>query len=148
MKRWPDYDARGDLPIGIQRATLPEVIQHFGIGTLQRRVVARRLERIYKLALATGQLARFIIFGSFVTNKSQPNDIDIFMLMEDTFDASQVSGESAIIFDHTVAQNSEGASIFWIRRTAAIGGEEATIQHWQSKRDGSKRGIVEVMKDD
>lgn len=70
------------------------------------------------------------------------------MLMEDTFDVNQLSGEAAIIFDHVAAQNSEGASVFWIRRMAAIGGEQAALEHWQIKRDGSKRGIVEVVKND
>ncbi len=68
--------------------------------------------------------------------------------MKDTFDANQVSGEAALIFDHVVTQNYEGASIFWIRRLAALDGEEATIAHWQIKRDGTKQGIVEVAKDD
>ena len=33
-------------------------------------------------------------------------------------------------------------SIFWIRRLAAFDGEEATVAHWQYKRDGTKRGIA------
>ena len=93
MKDWPDFDDNGDLPPGIHQATLAEVIEHFGRGTPQRRVMARRLERIYTLAAQTGHLARFIIFGSFVTAKSAPGDVDIFLLMEDTFDVSQLSGE-------------------------------------------------------
>jgi hypothetical protein len=127
---------------------LVEVIEHFGKGTPQRRIVARRLEHIYTLAIETGHLARFIIFGSFVTNKLDPGDVDIFLLMEDTFDVSQLSGEAALIFDHVVTQNYEGASIFWIRRLAALEGEEATVEYWQLRRDGSKRGIVEVIKND
>jgi hypothetical protein len=31
---------------------------------------------------------------------------------------------------------------------AALEGEEAAVEHWQIKRDGKKRGIVEVLKDD
>ena len=148
MKQWPEYDSSGDLPPGIYQATVAEVLQHFGIATLQRRVVARRLERIYDLARATGQLARFVIFGSFVTAKPDPNDVDIFMLMEDTFDSRQVTGEAAIIFDHVAAQNAEGASVFWIRRAAAVGGEQAALEHWQIKRDKTMRGIVEVISND
>lgn len=33
----------------------------------------------------SGNLARFIVFGSFVTAKPAPNDVDIFLLMEDSF---------------------------------------------------------------
>ena len=50
-----------------------------------------------------------------------------------------------MVFDHTAAQNLLGASVFWLRRAAALGGEEATISHWQTKRDGDKRGILEVI---
>ena len=62
-----------------------------------------------------------------------------------TFDVSQLSGETAIIFNHLDAQNYEGASIFWIRRLAALEGEDAAIGHWQLKRDGTTRGIIEVI---
>ena len=68
--------------------------------------------------------------------------------MEDTFDVSQLTGEAAFIFDHVVTLNYEGASIIWICRLAALEGEEATEEYWQLKRDGSKRGIVEVVEDD
>jgi len=106
--------------------------------------MAQRLARIYKLVNSTKQIARFIIFGSFVTAKPSPNDVDIFMLMENSFDASQLHGETAVIFNHLMAQNYEGSSVFWIRRLAILDSEQKTIEHWQIKRDGAKRGIVEV----
>jgi hypothetical protein len=31
---------------------------------------------------------------------------------------------------------------------AALEGEEATVAYWQLKRDGAKRGIIEVIKND
>lgn len=148
MKKWPEFDDNGDLPVGIHQATLAEVLQHFGTGTIQRRLVGQRLERIYKLAKSTGQVARFVVFGSFVTAKPDPGDVDIFMLMEDSFDSNQVRGEAAIIFDHQAVQNVEGTSVFWIRRLAAIGGEQEALEHWQMKRDKTRRGIVEVISDD
>src|SRR5437899_48187 len=144
MRTWPEFNEHGDLPIGIYTATLDEVLHHFGTTT-RRAVIARRLERIYRLAHSTGHLARFIVFGSFTTAKPEPNDVDIFLLMEDSFDVRHVSPEARLVFDHTAAQNLLGASVFWIRRAAALGGEEATITHWQIKRDGNKRGILEVI---
>ena len=69
-------------------------------------------------------------------------------LCEDTFDIRQVADEIRIIFNHMAAQNYEGASIFWLRRLAALDGEEAAIEHWQIKRDGKKRAIVEVLIND
>jgi hypothetical protein len=148
MKAWPEFDANGDMPPGIHQGTLAEVVAHFGSGTPQRQRVARRLEHIYALAKTSGHLARFIIFGSFVTAKPAPNDVDIFLLMEDSFDVSQVPHGILAAFDHTAAQNFLGASVFWIRRAAALGGEEATIEHWQITRAGGQRGIVEVISND
>jgi hypothetical protein len=148
MTNWPEFDINGDLPVGIHQATLDEVVQHFGSASVQRRLIGRRLERIYKLARSTGRVARFIVFGSFVTAKLDPADVDIFMLMDDSFDSNQVRGELAIIFNHQSAQNVLGASVFWIRRLAAIGGEPEALQHWQIKRDSTRRGIVEVISDD
>jgi len=68
--------------------------------------------------------------------------------MDDHFDVSELRNESAILFDHAAAQAYFGASIFWLRRLAALGGEEATLEQWQIKRDGTRRGIVEVVTDD
>ena len=65
--------------------------------------------------------------------------------MEDDFDARTLAGESKIFFDHLLCQAHFGASVFWVRRIAALGGEQAAIEDWQIKRDGSKRGIVEVI---
>ena len=148
MKKWPNFDDNGDLPAGIYQATLNEILQNFGTENVQRIRLGQRLERIYTLVNTTGKVARFIVFGSFVTAKPIPGDIDIFLLMEDSFDADQVSGETALIFDNEKAQNVFGASVFWIRKLAAIEGEEEAVEYWQIKRDNTKRGIVEVIHND
>lgn len=148
MKEWAEFNEYGDLPPGFHQASLSEVLAHFGEQTPTRRVLGQRLERIYRLAAQTGHLARFIIFGSFVTDKPDPGDVDVFLLMEDSFDAGELDSETRMVFDHVHAQNVLGASIFWVRRLAALGGETATAAHWQVKRDGTKRGVVEVIADD
>jgi hypothetical protein len=141
----PEFNEQGDLPSGIYQAALSEVIERFGVATARRQLLALRLERIYQLASATRQLARFIVFGSFITNKLEPNDVDVFMIMEDSFDYSQLSGETRLLFDHPTAQTHFGSSVFWVRRLAALGGEQATIEHWQIKRNGDLRGIIEII---
>ena len=132
------------MPPGVHVATLDDVTERFGEGTPKRRALANRLKRIYSLAARSGGLARFVVFGSFVTRKAEPNDVDIFMIMDDGFDAGTLTGEAVILFDHMQAQSYFGASVFWVRRLAALGGDDVTIGHWQIKRDGTTRGIVEV----
>jgi hypothetical protein len=141
----PAFNEEGDLPAGVYRATLAGLLERFGQGSLQRRAVADRLTRIYQLATSTGQLARFVVFGSFVTAKEEPNDVDIILLMEDTFDLASVTGEAAVVFQHAEADAHFGASVFWSKRSGAIGGEQAMIEYWQTRREGGKRGIVEII---
>jgi hypothetical protein len=38
---WPAFNALGDLPVGVYRATLAEVIAHFGTGTAPRVTIHR-----------------------------------------------------------------------------------------------------------
>jgi hypothetical protein len=102
--------------------------------------VAQRLERIYRVAVGTGQLARFVVFGSFVSDKREPADVDVFLLMEDTFDVGRLTGEARVLFDHAAAQAHFGASVFWLRPLAALGGDEQAITGWQIKRDGTFMG--------
>ena len=126
---------------------MQQMLSRFGKGSRQRIAVAQRLERIYRVAIGTGQVARFLVFGSFVTAKSDPDDVDVFLLMDDAFDMSRLTGETRVLFDHAAAQAHFGASMFWLRRIAALGGEERAIADWQIKRDGTFRGIVEIVEE-
>ena len=141
---FPEFNENGDLPVGIYKATLQEVIDHFGQGSLQRQLVGRRLKKIYFSAKETNQVLRFIVYGSFVTAKENPNDVDIFILMKDGFDPNEVFGKSRLIFKHLTTQKYEGASIFWATKSGIIGDADEFIEGWQIKRDDSRRGIVEV----
>lgn len=141
----PDFNDAGDLPPGIHQATLGEVVERFGTTAAKRRVLALRLERIYQLAVETGHVARFIVFGSFITDKLEPNDVDVFILMENSFEFDQLVGETRLLFEHGTAQTHFGCSLFWVRRLAALDGEQATIEHWQIKRNRELRGIIEIV---
>jgi hypothetical protein len=143
----PDLTATGDLPLGVHRSSVSEMTLRFGTGSPRRRLLALRLERIYRIAAETGHLLRFAVFGSFVTSKQEPNDVDAFMVMDDNFDMGAVSGEAALLFDHSTAQMHFGGSVFWVRRMAALGGEQVAIEDWQIKRDGTRRGSVEIIGD-
>jgi Family of unknown function (DUF6932) len=141
----PEFTWSGELPLGVHRATLREVVTRFGSGPPQRVAIGERLERIHRLACETGKLARFVVFGSFVTDKPDPNDLDAFLIMDDSFDGAALNAEQTVLFDHAAADAHFGASIYWVRRLSAFGGEQATIEFWQTTRGGGKRGIVEIV---
>ncbi len=141
----PPLTEDGELPLGVHAASLREVLEQFGVGSAQRKALALRLARVYRVVQATGHLARFVVFGSFVTNKLDPQDVDVFLLMADTFDASHLRGDVHLLFDHSAAQAHFGTSVFWVRHLAAWQGEQAGIEFWQVKRGGGRRGIVEII---
>jgi len=84
----------GELPAGVHLASLSEVRARFGLGSARRKTLILRLERIHRVARATGHLARFVVFGSFVTGKPEPQDVDLFLVMADAFDASELTGDT------------------------------------------------------
>ena len=101
--------------------------------------------RIYELACATNKLERFIIFGSYITSKPDPNDVDIVLIMSDDFNWNATVGDTRILFEHDLATVEFNASIFWMRPALLILETlDEFIEYWQTTRVGTHRGIVEV----
>jgi hypothetical protein len=141
----PEFNEYGDLPEGSHPASLAEVIARFGSGTAQRMAVTGRLHRIYQLATATRCLDRLVVFGSYVSDENEPNDIDVILVMRNEFRSEDCPPESLVLFDHTRADAELGASIFWVRPDMLLGEPlEHFLAFWQTKRDGGRRGVVEI----
>jgi hypothetical protein len=141
----PEFNEFGDLPEGIHPVSLAEVVARFGSGTTQRSAVTARLHRIVELAARTGRLDRLIIFGSYVSDVSEPNDVDVILVMRDDFRSEECPAESAVLFDHARANDELGASVFWVRPDMLLSEPlERFLAFWQTKRDGRRRGIVEI----
>jgi hypothetical protein len=141
----PNLNSKGELPEGVHPAPIDEVIARFGIGTPKRQAVTATLLRIYKLAGATGKLERLIIFGSYVTAKPDPNDVDVVLVFSDDLDINAFDEETRKLFYHGQAEKEFGASVFWIRPAMLLLQTlDEFIAYWQIKRDRTRRGIVEV----
>lgn len=141
----PDFNPSGDFPEGRLLASLNEVLARFGSGTPQRQAVTDRLRRIFALSLATNHLDRLVIFGSYVSDVAEPNDVDVILVMRNDFTAEHCPADSLVLFDHTRADRELGASVFWVCPDMLLGESlEQFLAHWERKRDGTRRGIVEV----
>ncbi len=141
----PSFNSNGDLPEGVYQAAIGEVLARFGKGTAQRQMVTGRLLRIYALAKATGKLDRLVLFGSYVTTKPEPNDVDVVLVFTDDFDIHTCDDATRVLLDHSRADEEFGASVFWLRPMMLLRESlDEFIAHWQIKRDGTRRGIVEV----
>jgi hypothetical protein len=141
----PEFNEFGDLPEGKHIASFADVLARFGSGTAQRKAVTQRLQRIYDLALATGRLDRLIVFGSYVSDVPKPNDVDVILVMRGDFRSQDAPAECSVLFDHARANDELAASVFWIRPDMLLGEPlEQFLAFWQTKRDGRRRGIVEI----
>jgi hypothetical protein len=95
--------------------------------------VGARLKRVYDLTVSTGAVKRFIVFGSFITNKLDPNDVDVFLIMSNEFNIETVAGNARLVFDHGMGQAHFGASIFWLREVSALPDVETSVAGWETK---------------
>ena len=88
------------------------------------------------------------IFGSYITVKPEPNDIDVVLVFDDDFNTVICSEEVKKLLSHQLAATEFGASIFWVRPSLLfLETLDEFIKGWQVKRDGTQRGIVEVEHD-
>ena len=141
----PDFNDQGDLPEGLHKAALIEVVERFGPGTEARQEATAVLQRIHQLVAATGMLERFVIFGSYVTAKAAPRDVDVVLVMKDDFSMAACDEPTRVLFDHQRAEEQVGASVFWLCPSVLLRGSlEDFLRGWGTKRDLTLRGIVEV----
>ena len=141
----PPFNDAGDLPEGIHRADWDEIEGRFGKGSERRMRAFVKLLHLYELAERTGRLERFLVFGSFVSTVADPRDVDIVVVMAAGFRQEDSPRESRTLFSHADAEARFGASVFWVREgMLADDLMREFLETWQTKRDGTKRGIVEI----
>jgi hypothetical protein len=141
----PALNSEGALPPGIHLALLNEVIALFGSGTTARQEVTQRLEEVHRLAVLTGHLKRLFVWGSYVTDKLSPHDVDVMLVMSAGFAVESSMPETHIIFDGERAEKELGATVLWVREDLPSFLLDAFLDQWQIGRDGRRRGIVEVI---
>ena len=72
----PDFDDEGFLPQGIYAATLQDVIERYGQSSEVRKRLSNLLQQVVETAVNYSTIKRILVWGSFVTAKSEPNDLD------------------------------------------------------------------------
>ena len=99
------------------------------------------------MARSPGALRYAFIYGSFVTDKPFPRDLNVFLFMQEGFDHvfRQLPQLQQNVFEHHRARLVFEADVFWA--TEAIGLDElhSCLSVYQLSRDMIERGIVEVI---
>lgn len=89
-KMIPDFEKHGDLPTGIHKATLEEISNKFEKGSLKRNELTKKLLRF--ISFICNHATDVYLFGSYITKKLSPSDVDIFVILKENFDFTGKSG--------------------------------------------------------
>lgn len=84
----PDLSDDDVLPVGVHECTLEEAVPRFGrfMESDRRPKLARQLAA-YVDELREAKVGKYLIVdGSFVTGKTQPEDIDLLLVLRDDVD--------------------------------------------------------------
>ena len=125
-------------------ADWPAFHSRFGGSSARRVWLAGRLWSLLELATSTRKVRRVFIWGSFVTAKPAPKDLDILLIMDEDFEVDQVPVPAQAVFDSVRAKLLFESDVFWAR--ASIGPEllDLWLDTYQTSRSFQKRGIVEL----
>ena len=125
-------------------ASLEEIEKRFGTSTTRRQFLFRQLQAVINRFLATGSVSRVYLFGSFVSGKASPNDIDLFVVMKAGFTTTSLSGRLLEVFQHEACKIRYQADVFWV--TEAIGDEPITdlLDVFSRDREQRQQPIFEV----
>jgi|SRR3954471_11075319 hypothetical protein len=79
----PPFNEEGVLPEGIHDSTLEEVEKRFGRfqNSDRRPILFARFQQFFAEAKASRVIEEFLLDGSFVTTKPDPNDIDFVVVV-------------------------------------------------------------------
>jgi hypothetical protein len=140
----PALNSDGNLPEGVHLATEDEVFARFATSSARRQWLGEQLRSLLALAKSTGQLARVFLWGSFVTSKEVPNDLDVLLVMRAEFAIEAVSTPAHIVFDHVQARLRFQADVFWTKASLDPQVLHLWLDTYQTGKDFTRRGIVEV----
>jgi hypothetical protein len=81
MPEIPALTDTGFLPPGIYNTSLSQCLARFGAGSEKREGLGRLLSDVVNAAREYPTIKRVLIWGSFVTDKLEPNDLDYSLVV-------------------------------------------------------------------
>jgi hypothetical protein len=131
----PPFDDFGNLPAGIHRCSVAELVARFGGGSQERSVEMSELARFIAAAKAAG-VRRVLINGSFVTGKLSPNDVDVIILPGDDYPRQGLPLDAS--------------ELIWPFLQIIVAADETDFEAWANRefatdRKNRSKGVVEII---
>lgn len=85
------------------------------------------------------------LWGSFVTAKEVPNDVDVLLVMATDFAIEELPAHQQVLFDHVQARLCFYTDVFWAKASMDAVVLDLWLETYQTGKDFKRRGIVEVV---
>ena len=143
----PEFNEHGVLPVGIHDASLDEIKRRFGIFrcTDRRTRLIEQLVAYLAEARDSGLVVGVIVDGSFITDKDEPGDVDIILVVDNSHDFGlDLSPAEYNVLSSRRARKRHGIDVL----VAATGSDayQRYIEFFQETREDPdvKKGLVRV----
>jgi hypothetical protein len=94
----PELNVDGYLEPGIYLARLPEVLERFGTGTPAREWQGALLRLIVESARKYPTIKRVLLWGSFISAKPEPGDLDYSIVVDPRHRSVRIEPEDKRFF--------------------------------------------------
>ena len=128
----------------VEIASLDDLRIRFGTSTPRRQFIFRQVEIIIGQLRVTRNLKQVYLFGSFVSGKASPNDVDLLVVMKAGFSTTQLSGKVLELFQHDVCRIRYQADLFWVTEVVGNARIEDLLEVFSRDREGRAQSVIEV----
>jgi predicted nucleotidyltransferase len=125
-------------------ASLDDLRIRFGTSTPRRQFLFRQLEIVIDQLLITRSVKQIYLFGSFVSGKASPNDVDLLVVMNAGFSTTQLGGKVLELFQHDVCRIRYQADLFWVTEVVGNARIEDLLEVFSRDREGRAQSVIEV----
>ena len=125
-------------------ASLDDLRILFGTSTPRRQFLFRQLEIVIDQLLITRSVKQIYLFGSFVSGKASPNDVDLLVVMNAGFSTTQLGGKVLELFQHDVCRIRYQADLFWVTEVVGNARIEDLLEVFSRDREGRTQSVIEV----
>jgi predicted nucleotidyltransferase len=145
MNSLPSFQSNGNLPSGIWRVSWEEFSAYFGHTNARRSNLLSQLTRLIDDVRRATSLVGLYVFGSYVTSKTHPGDLDLLLVVQSGFQTEDLDEILKLPFDHEQARRIYECDVFWIGIAPDSPTLALLLDTYQRDRNRSQRGIVEIL---